>query len=72
MRRYNLRLSHEVANPRARKYWANSRKHREGLIIDRREVGDPGAFDGKTDEELMEEARNRAAALGLLPPETRH
>ena len=25
---------------------------------------------GKTDEELMEEARNRAAALGLLPPET--
>jgi hypothetical protein len=30
----------------------------------------PGAFDGKTDEELMEEARNRAAALGLLPRET--
>ena len=43
-----------------------------GLIIDRREVGDPGAFDDKTDEELMEEARNRAAALGLLPPETQH
>ena len=41
-----------------------------GLIIDRREVGDPGAFDSKTDEELM--ARNRAAALGLLPPETQH
>ncbi|MGA9200632.1 MAG: hypothetical protein WBM31_02515 [Pseudolabrys sp.] len=43
-----------------------------GQIIDRREVGDPGAFDGKTDEELMEEARKRAAALGLLPPETQH
>ena len=43
-----------------------------GLIIDRREVGDPGAFDSKTDEELMEEARDRAAALGLLPPETQH
>jgi phage terminase small subunit len=43
-----------------------------GLIIDRREVGDPGAFDDKTDEELIEEARNRAAALGLLPPETQH
>ena len=43
-----------------------------GLIIDRREVGEPGAFDSKTDEELMEEARNRAAALGLLPPETQH
>ena len=39
-----------------------------GLIIDRREIGDPGAFDDKTDEELMEEARNRAVALGLLPP----
>ena len=39
-----------------------------GLIIDRREVGDPGAFDDKTDEELMEEAKRRAAALGLLPP----
>ena len=43
-----------------------------GLIIDRREVGDPGAFDGKTDEELMEEARNRAAALGIPPPGTSH
>ena len=43
-----------------------------GLIIDRREVGDPGAFDDKTDEELMEEAKRRAAALGLLPPETQH
>ena len=43
-----------------------------GLIIDRREIGDPGAFDDKTDEELMEEARNRAVALGLLPPETHH
>ena len=43
-----------------------------GLIIDRREVGDPGAFDDKTDEELMEEAKRRAAALGLPPPETQH
>ncbi|MFZ1187829.1 MAG: hypothetical protein WAO16_02360, partial [Pseudolabrys sp.] len=41
-------------------------------LIDRREVGDPGAFDDKTDEELMEEAKRRAAALGLLPPETQH
>jgi hypothetical protein len=43
-----------------------------GLIIDRREVGNVGAFDDKSDEELMEEARKRAAALGLLPPETQH
>ena len=41
-----------------------------GLIIDRREVGDVGAFDNHTDEELLEEARKRAAALGLLPRET--
>ena len=43
-----------------------------GLIIDRREIGEVGAFTGMTDEELMEEARKRAAALGLSPPETQH
>ena len=43
-----------------------------GLIIDRREVGDPGAFDDKPDEELMEEAKRRAVALGLPPPGTSH
>jgi hypothetical protein len=36
----------------------------QGLIIDRREIGDVGAFDGKTDEELIEEAKRRAASLG--------
>ena len=36
-----------------------------GLIIDRREVGDAGAFDNMTDEELVEEAKKRAAALGI-------
>jgi hypothetical protein len=40
-----------------------------GLIIDRREVGDVGAFDNMTDEELLDEARKRAAALGLPPSE---
>ena len=39
-----------------------------GLVIDRREVGEVGAFDHLTDEELIEEAKKRAAALGLLPP----
>jgi di/tripeptidase len=39
-----------------------------GLIIDRREVGDVGAFDHLTDEELVEEAKKRAEALGLPPP----
>jgi len=39
-----------------------------GLIIDRREVGDVGAFDNMSDDELLEEARKRAAALGLPPP----
>jgi hypothetical protein len=46
-----------------------------GLIIDRREVGDAGAFDGLTDEQLIEEARKRAAALGItpdLPDPTKH
>jgi hypothetical protein len=39
-----------------------------GLIIDRREVGDVGAFDHLSDDELVEEAKKRAAKLGLLPP----
>jgi hypothetical protein len=36
-----------------------------GLIIDRREVGDAGAFDHLTDEQLVEEAAKRACALGI-------
>ena len=38
-----------------------------GLIIDRREVGDAGAFDHLTDEQLMEEAKKRAELLGIAP-----
>ena len=36
-----------------------------GLIIDRREVGDVGAFDHLTDEQLVEEAAKRARMLGI-------
>ena len=36
-----------------------------GLIIDRREVGDVGAFDHLTDEELMREAEKKTRELGL-------
>jgi hypothetical protein len=43
-----------------------------GLIIDRRETGEVGAFSGYTDEQLLQEAMERAARLGLLPPETQH
>ena len=39
-----------------------------GLIIDRREVGDVGAFDGLTDEQLVEEAAKRARELGIAGP----
>jgi hypothetical protein len=39
-----------------------------GLIIDRREVGDVGAFDHLTDEQLAEEAAKRARALGIAGP----
>jgi hypothetical protein len=42
-----------------------------GLIIDRREVGEVGAFDHMTDEELIEHAKKQAKALGLLDP-TKH
>ena len=39
-----------------------------GLIVDRREVGDAGAFDDMTDEELMQEAVKRARELGIAGP----
>ena len=39
-----------------------------GLIIDRREVGDVGAFDDFTDEQLVEEAARRARELGIGGP----
>ena len=39
-----------------------------GLIIDRRETGDVGAFDHMTDEELMAEATRLARELGLAGP----
>jgi hypothetical protein len=39
-----------------------------GLIIDRREVGEAGAFDALTDEELMQEAVKRARELGIAGP----
>ena len=39
-----------------------------GLIIDRREVGETGAFADMTDEQLVEEAKKRAERLGLPFP----
>jgi hypothetical protein len=39
-----------------------------GLITDRREIGNPGAFDGFTDEQLVEEATRLARSLGIAGP----
>lgn len=39
-----------------------------GLIIDRREVGDIGRFDGLTDEQLVREAARLARSLGFAGP----
>jgi hypothetical protein len=39
-----------------------------GMIIDRREVGNVGAFDGFTDEQLVEEAARLARSLGIAGP----
>ena len=41
-----------------------------GLIIDRREVGQPGEFDHLTDAELVERAVREARELGLPVPKT--
>ena len=50
-----------------------------GLIVDRREVGDAGAFDHMTDEELVREATRMARELGIAglhlvedDPKSRH
>lgn len=40
-----------------------------GNIIDRREVGEAGAFDGMTDEELVADAARRARELGIVGPQ---
>jgi hypothetical protein len=39
-----------------------------GLVVDRREVGEVGAFDHMTDEQLMEDVMARAKRLGLAGP----
>ena len=39
-----------------------------GLIIDRREVGNAGAFDDMTDEELISAAARKARELGIAGP----
>jgi hypothetical protein len=39
-----------------------------GLIIDRREVGEVGAFDAMSDEELVAEATRLARELGFAGP----
>lgn len=39
-----------------------------GHIIDRREVGNVGAFDDLTDEQLVEEAARLARSLGIAGP----
>ena len=41
-----------------------------GLIIDRREVGEAGAFDNKTDEQLIEEAKVAKPRLKLVAAAT--
>ena len=40
-----------------------------GHIIDRREVGDAGAFDALTDEELVAKAAQKARELGIAGPQ---
>ena len=41
-----------------------------GLIIDRREIGQPGEFDNMTDAELVAKAARDARELGIAGPAT--
>jgi hypothetical protein len=58
----------ELKNPSAAWQAAMAKAKICGLIIDRREVGDVGAFDGITDEQLVEEAARLARSLGIAGP----
>jgi hypothetical protein len=58
----------ELKNPSAAWQAAMAKAKICGLIVDRREVGDAGAFDHMTDEELMQEAVKRARELGIAGP----
>jgi hypothetical protein len=60
-------LAKEIKNPSAMSMAAFHMARVTGHVIDRREVGDVGAFSGATDEELMRMAQERAARLGLNP-----
>jgi hypothetical protein len=59
----------ELKNPSAAWQAAMAKAKILGLIIDRREVGDVGRFDGFTDEQLVEEAARQARALGIAGPQ---
>ena len=60
-------LAQEVKNPSAMTMAAVGMARVTGNIIDRREVGEVGAFSEKTDEELLQIAADRAARLGIGP-----
>jgi hypothetical protein len=55
----------ELKNPSAAWQSAMAKAKILGLIIDRREIGDVGAFDSWTDEQLVEEAARLARSLGI-------
>lgn len=39
-----------------------------GMFVERKEVGEPGAFDKMTDEQVLDELSKEAGQLGLAPP----
>lgn len=61
-------LAFAMQNPGAAHQCSMGKARICGLIIDRREVGDAGAFDGHTDEQLTDEAAKRARSLGVAGP----
>jgi hypothetical protein len=59
----------KLKNPSAAWQAAMAKAKILGLIIDRREAGDVGAFDALTDEELVALAAKKARELGLAGPQ---
>jgi hypothetical protein len=63
-----LKMAQDLEKPTAMVQASIGKARVLGLIIDRREIGDAGAFDAFTDEELVSAAAKRARELGIAGP----
>lgn len=66
-----LTLALSVEQPGAAVAAVSLRSKLNGLLVDRKEIGGPGAFEGLSDDELRARIAARLQRLGLPAPELR-